>query len=338
MILRNYTPFSPIFFESRDVQGRDFGVLALRGTFDIVPGGALRPSPKQPPIVEADVWHGEPNASSLRMESDLAPFKPRTDICFDAVAHAPGGRPLPDWNVRVQVGAVRKELRVTGPRAWVREGGEWKLNDPQLVSEVPLRYERAFGGAWKTSWGETHLFEENPIGVGFVEGEVPWGTDEIPAPQIESPDDPVVEWGKRYRPEGLGPIARSWQPRLRKAGTADDDWQRTRWPQLPLDFEYSFYNTAHPDLIAPGFLRGDEEVELEGLWPEGVLRFWLPGRGVGVLVEHSAGSKLCRAPLDSMNVHLEALQVQLVWRVSPPLDGPARAIEIYTAGVAHGIQ
>src|SRR5262249_40052224 len=153
-----------------------------------------------------------------------------------------------------------KSLRVTGPRAWVRKGGDWQLEDPEPVAEVPLRYEHAFGGIWKSNWGEEHIFHENPVGTGFIEGDVPGDVDRWPAPQIESPDDPVGELGKRYKPEGLGPIARSWQPRLGRAGMFDAEWQRTRWPELPLDFEFSFYNAAHPDLICSVFLRGDEEV------------------------------------------------------------------------------
>ena len=80
MIVRNYTPFSPLYFESKDLEGRDFGVFVLRGTFDMVPGQVLRPCPKQDPIVDADEYYGDPATSSLRMESDLAPFKPGTDI------------------------------------------------------------------------------------------------------------------------------------------------------------------------------------------------------------------------------------------------------------------
>ncbi|MDI1430153.1 DUF2169 family type VI secretion system accessory protein [Polyangium sorediatum] len=328
MILRNYTPFPPLYFEARDVSGRDFGVLVLRGTFDMIPGAALRPNPKQRPIVEADVWHGEPNASSVHLESDLAPFKPRTDVMVNAVAHAPGGRPLPEWRARVEVGDIRKELRVTGPRSWVREGGEWRLRDPEPVAEVPIRYEHAFGGIWKGSWGEQQIFEENPMGVGFVGGEVPWGVDEVPAPQIESPEEPVVELGKPYRPEGFGPLARSWQPRLKRAGTFDAEWQRSRWPALPLDFEFSFYNASHPDLVAPGFLSGDEEVRLEGLSPEGAFSVFLPGYKLAILLRYKDGS-MAAAPvfLDTVHVDVPAGQAHLVWRAPIPKGKTIRVLE-----------
>jgi len=328
VILRNYTPFPPLLFDGRDVQGRDFGVLVLRGTFDIVPGAALRPNPKQEPIVLSDVWHGEPNASSVRMESDLAPFKPRADIFVNAVAHAPGGRALPSWPVRVRVGAVEKALRVTGPRAWVRQGHAWTLEEPEPAVEVPLRYELAFGGIYKSNWGDEHICLENPVGKGHVVGDVPGHVDRWPAPQIESFEDPVVEFGKVYRPEGFGVIARSWQPRLKRAGTFDDEWQRTRWPELPMDFEFSFYNAAHPDLIVPGFLKGDEEVELEGLASDGPLRFYLPGYQLGVLLRFKDGSMgVGPVFLDTLVVAVPEMRAHMTWRSVMPKGKAIRVME-----------
>lgn len=328
MILRNYTPFRPLYFESRDVEGREFGVLVLRGTFDIIPGAPLRPCPEQAPIVEADVWHGEANASSVYMESDLAPFKPRTDILVNAVAHAPGGRPLPEWIVRVKVGELDKALRVTGPRRWVREGGTWTLTEPEPVTAVPIRYENAFGGVWENGWREKKVFEQNPVGVGFVGEGSPSYPDEIAAPQIEAPEDPVVELGKVYAPQGLGPIGRAWLPRRKLAGTFDEEWKRSRWPELPLDFQFAHYNAAHPGLQYPGFMKGDEEVRLEGLSPEGSLLAYLPGYRVGVLLRFQDGS-LAPAPalLDTLMLDVPAGRGHLTWRVTFPKGKALRVIE-----------
>jgi hypothetical protein len=328
MILRNHTPFRPLYFESRDVQGHDFGVVVLRGTFDILPGQPLRPCPRQDPIVEADAWHGEPNASSVSVESDLAPFKPRTDILINAVAHAPGGRPLPDWMVRVKVGELEKALRVTGPRRWVREDGGWRLTEPEEVAAVPMRYENAFGGAWETGWREKKVFDQNPVGLGFVGEESPSYPDEIGAPQIEAPDAPVTELGKEYPPEGLGPIARSWQPRLGLAGTFDEAWRRTRWPALPENFQFAHHNAAHPGLQYPGFVRGDEEVRLEGLSPDGSLLSYLPGYRVGLLLRFEDGSMaVAPALLDTVTLDVPEGRGHLTWRAVFPKVKAIRVIE-----------
>lgn len=329
MILRNYTPFRPLYFESRDVEGREFGVLVLRGTFDIIPGAPLRPCPEQAPIVEADVWHGEANASSVYMESDLAPFKPRTDILVNAVAHAPGGRPLPEWIVRVKVGELDKALRVTGPRRWVREGGTWTLTEPEPVTAVPIRYENAFGGVWENGWREKRVFEQNPVGVGFVGEGSPSYPDEIAAPQIEDPEDPVVEIGKVYEPQGLGPIARSWQPRLGLAGTFDEEWKRSRWPELPLDFQFAHYNAAHPDLMVPGFLQGDERIDLVGLERHGTITFYLPAIQNALLLRARDGLMASSAfELDTLLIDIEVARVEATWRSTFVRKRPVRAIEI----------
>lgn len=328
MILRNYTPFRTLFFDSRDVAGCDYSVLVLRGTFDIIHQEPLCPNPKQEPIVESDIWHDQPNASSVYMDSDLSPFKPRTDIIVNAVAHAPSGHPESGWVARVKVGSIEKALRVTGPRAWVRDGGSFRLEDPEPVKEVPLRYENAFGGTWRTNWGETHICMENPVGRGFVEGDIPITIDRVEAPQIESLDDPVTELGRPYRVEGLGVIARSWQPRLKRAGTMDEEWQRTRCPKLPLDFDFAFYNGAHSDLIAPSYLKGDENVMLEGLSPNGTLEFSLPNYKLGILVHYKNGTMgIAPVFLDTLFVDITLMKARLVWRAQFEKKTPIRLLE-----------
>ena len=66
-------------------------------------------------------------------------------------------------------------------------------------------------------------------------------------------------------------------PRLKFAGTFDDDYLKHRSPLPPEDASHAVNNGAHPDLQVDGYLRGDEEVELENLSPKGNLRFQLPG-------------------------------------------------------------
>jgi hypothetical protein len=328
MIIRNYTPFVPIFFESRDVRGREFCVFVLRGTFGVVPDGTIRPHPKQSPLIKADLYHGELNGSSLYMESDLAPFKPKADIHINAVACTRGRRALPDWQIRLRVGVLEKTLRVTGPRQWVRQRGRYQLTEPEPSLEVPIRYERAFGGIWTTNWGRVCRFEENPVGVGYIGEEMHLYPDRILAPQIESPDDPIRELGEVHYPQGLGPIARSWQPRLKLAGTFDEAWKRNRWPDLPEDFNPEHYNSAHPDLIYPGYLRGDEEVELDGLHPDGRLQFFLPKYQIGLLLRMENGSiTMVNAAIDTLFIDVPDSRVYIIWRAAFREQKPIRALE-----------
>ncbi len=167
MQFSNYTPFSPLVFSSEDVDRRLHHVIVLRGTFAIEPDRPLRPLVEQEPVVLTDRYRGEIGRSSLVLESDLAPFKPRTDITIEATAYAPGGRPQPSWLVRAQVGRLERILRVTGPRRF-RHGSEgWLLDEPEPCLGVPLTYELAFGGAQRVDDVE-HVDERNPVGRGWI--------------------------------------------------------------------------------------------------------------------------------------------------------------------------
>ena len=62
--------------------------------------------------------------------------------------------------------------------------------------------------------------------------------------------DPVDGAGAQagdYPVVGLGAVGRWWQPRLALAGTYDDSWKQTRWPGLPEDFDFGYWNCAPED-------------------------------------------------------------------------------------------
>ena len=343
MELRNHTPFAPFVFASEDDAGTAMGVMALRGTFKIVPGAALLPDQDQAPVRLADVYRGEPGASSVRWEGDLAPLKPRADIHLNAVAYAPEAEPTPEWTVGVTVGRrneddepvrlVHAVLRVTGPRMWYRGVLGWKLEPPTPARSVPLTYENAYGGTVLDASGGPVPYAPNPVGKGFFlpkQAEA----DEIPAPQVEWPTDPVERVGDDVAPAGVGPLARSWQPRLGLAGTFDDAWKEERWPHLPPDFDFAHYNSAPPQLQAPGYLVGDETISLRGLHadtPEVV--FCLPDYRMAALLRYQDG-RIAPAPLriDTVEIDVsdpdpEEHRVALVWRSQFPRRTPLRVVE-----------
>lgn len=275
----------------------------------------------------ADQYHGEPGKSSLRMENNLAPYKPRSDIHLEAVAHAPGGQPRLEWRVSVEFGQIRKEITVTGPRFWRKGVAGWELSDPVPVPQVPIRYEGSYGGSWNRD-GKSDAFLFNPVGAGFVNSNVLDETKPVPAPTILPAEAPVPAMNKEIKVEGFGPIAPSWQPRLKHAGTFNALWEKTRWPDLPEDFKFDFYNSAHPDLIYPGFLKGNESARLKNLTPSGELTFSLPDYLVGMLYRFEDG-QLVPAPLNLDSVHLDlpAMRAYLVWRGLYPVHKPMRVLE-----------
>jgi hypothetical protein len=335
MEIANYTPWSHLVFRARTPDDDAFGVLVVRGTFRIVQGEPLRPVPDQAPVAICDRHRGEPGSSSLRMEADLAPFKPRTDIHLDAIAHAPEGRPSTRWPVRVRVGSLQKDLLVRGPCEWRHQRLlGWRLNEPEPCVEVPIRYENAFGGTFTLEDGTVVSSVENPVGTGWLPSEAP-KDQPIRAPQVLAIDEPDHRPGRRYPPQGYGPLSPNWQPRLARAGTFDERWLDERWPILPADFDYAFYNAAHPDMIYPSHVAGDESVLLVGLSPtRPVVSFRLPGYQINGLLRLGSGFLLpLVAVLDTIFIDVSGREpdehrVSLTWRACFPLGPAIDAIEV----------
>ena len=330
----NHTPFPHLVFESRTKDDKAFAVAVVRGTFRIAQGEPLRPTPAQDAVQVEDVHRREGAPSSLAMEADLAPFKPRTDIHLDAVAHAPEGRPCAEWPVRVLVGDLLKDLLVRGPHVWQHHLlGGWKRIAPVKCLSVPLTYERAFGGSLVLQ-GKAVREPRNPVGTGLITDLTPRDAD-VPAPQVLALCEPEHVAGRRYVPQGTGPLSPGWQPRLAKAGTFDARWREERWPRLPADFDAAFYNSAHPDLIYPGYVRGDEQVHLVNMCKGApVIAFSLP-RYAMVGVGRCASGLWCRAPLALDTIHVdvrsearEEHRVHLTWRGVFPLEPAVLGLEL----------
>jgi hypothetical protein len=324
MRLKNYTPFPMLCYESRGIEDAPFDTVVVRVTLELGEHRVLRLSQDQTPLAYKDEYLGEPIRSSVRTESDIAPAKPCSDIIVVGSARAPGGAPRPSWPVVVKVGTVEKRLRVTGPRAWVRGEGGFTLTEPEPCTEVPMRYELAFGGVAKEGEREV-AYEANPLGVGFAPPFAQEGKERIEAPRIEALDEPVTEIGKSYRPQGVGVWGRTWPPRVQRAGTYDDTWKKERWPKLPADFDFKYWNSAHPDLIAPGLLRGDEEIVLSGFDAErgGVRRHRLPGHTMFLAVGRPPAEPVPRLLfLDTLVIDLERAKVVALYRGVLPWPRP----------------
>ncbi len=140
MQLVNYTPFPALAFEARDHDDVAHHVLVARATMTLA-DGAARLSTEQSPLLLGDLHYDEPSTSSTVEESDLAPYKPFTDVLVRYTARAPGGQPLTAWDVSVEAGSRASRGRVHGPRWWVRDDGDrWRITEPLATSAVPLRY------------------------------------------------------------------------------------------------------------------------------------------------------------------------------------------------------
>jgi hypothetical protein len=274
-VVDNQTPFAvaPLFWE--DLSGQAKLTVIVKATF-LIPGHGAGRAPDQLPLLAKDETYDaeNPNAT-VRFESDLIPCKPRADVVLVGQAHAPGGRSATELDVTLRVGALKKTIRVFGDRKW-RFFPVPAITSPQPFVTMDLTYERAFGGI---DGPAARYCPENLVGKGFIGKQARECIQDKPLPNLEDPRHLIQTTKSCPKPVGFGFYGRGWQPRLAHAGTYDERYRQERAPALPRDFSYAVFNGAHPDLQVEGYLRGDEEVELENLSPEGSVRFRLPGVG-----------------------------------------------------------
>ncbi|MDK2126010.1 DUF2169 family type VI secretion system accessory protein [Parachitinimonas caeni] len=343
MEFSNLTPFPAMNFAALDQNDNGFEVVVARFTFDlqmIDPAQGLARlvlADEQSPLLMEDQYYGEPNVSTLRAESDLAPFKPKCDLIVVGHGHAPQGKPQARFQVGVQLGSVRKVLSVCGPRSWKHTLGGWVLSEPEPVSRVPLRYEYAYGGDCQSKKDpqRRESYPYNPLGRGFHPA---WFIDEfkpeqLPAPQIESPQAPLQRFDQPLPPEGFGAFGKAWQPRLPLAGSYDAQWVKERHPFLPENFNFAYWNGAHPDLQLP-YPRGDEDIVLANLLPadtapSGLVRFCLTGELPFVFFTTGSGLGMTRTlQLDTLLIDCDQRKVYATYRLALSETLEIRQIEL----------
>ena len=297
----------------RDREGAHRWVVAVKATFDIADGGLKLADEQQPPAL-APEYFGEPGRSSLKWDSDLLAAKPGTDVLLHGQAHAPRGRPTPRVDVRLRLGDIDKTLSVYGERRYAKSaaGG---ITNPAPFESRAIQYEWAFGGPDLTDADSTkHRHDaRNPIGKGFTVE--PRRREGQPAHCIEYPGKDTSKVG----PAGFGPVDSFWSPRLELAGTYDAEWESSRSPLLPKDYDERHAQCAPTEQQLATPLRGGERVELTNLTPKGLLKFELP-RIYLTFTTHIRGRRVeHRAHLATVLLLPEEMKLAMVWQTALPV-------------------
>ncbi len=341
--VRNQTTQPCQYFQAVDPDNEVFHVMVLRATYDMTrsgENGQLLLAQDQSALAEADIYAGKPGESSLIWESDFAPYKPKCHVLLlNANAYAPDQTASEGWPVSISCGDMKKVAYVTGPREFSRAPVGWHLNRPEKAHSVPLEYQYAYGGSNRfptepDDAGQYKLHEtcpENTLGCGFAHPN--WLNQANPeryaAPQLEVPDMPFTGQ-KDYPVVGFGPIARSWMPRLKLAGTYDEQWKAERWPRLPADHDYAYWNCA-PEDQQINYPQGGEYLELINLHPEYArIGFYLPADQYKGLIRMNAGSMVYKPfNLDTLGIDMQKLQLHALFRVAVPAHIGVRVLEIH---------
>lgn len=290
--------------------------IVVKGTFTLRHDTACELAAEEERLpLEGDRHVEQDLAKGLDYDSDFALWKPEADVLFTGTAYPAVGVAGPVCNVALEVGSLRKELAIFGDRFWTREVGEGWLGDdaampssPRPFTSMRLDYRRSFGGPG---------FSANPVGRGAPQAEAP-PTSLRPLPNVEDPKQLLVSPDQTPAPAGFGPLDRRWAPRATtRLGTYDEAWRRQRWPALPEDFDFRYFQAAPPDQRVAGYLRGDERIVLTKLHPTiPRLAARLPGLRVRCFARAEEAIREIPLHLDTLWIDGDGERVILVWRGS----------------------
>ncbi len=315
--------------------GRELLVVVVKGTFTIPESGEKSAlAEEQVPLVETDIFTGEPGFSAPLYENDFAPRKPKCDLLLNGSAYAPDGKPAERVTVSLSFGEWKKSFDVVGNRTWKVGLFGSGPTSPEPFTAMPISYNNAFGGVDRSQEEEKKhkYFLENHVGVGYhaylddklVEGQ--------PLPNTEENGKPVKKPNGTYRPMAFGALGRAWKERVQYAGTYDQNWIDNVCPFLPEDFREEYFQAAPADQWID-YPQGGEKVELENLTAGGMVSFPLPEEDVPFTFWYKNGTKKKRrGTIDTILFEPDQGRFTMTWRTALPLRKSLFEIRYVTAG------
>lgn len=322
MDLLNATEMQAGYTMGMQPDGRESLVVAVKGTFTIPKNGEEpQIAEEQVPLIEADVFTGDPGFSAPLYESDYPPRKPRCDVLLNGSAYAPGGKPVTKVPVSLKIGPISKSFHVVGNRFWKKRVVSISASHPRPFTVMPISYDKAFGGVDNTHKNPSKhkACLMNPIGVGFHDNLKTEFIEGKPLPNTEELNKRVTNPNGNYKPMAFGPVGRGWTSRYKLAGTYDQNWLNNIFPFLPADFNDAYYQSAPIDQQID-YLRGGEDIVLSNLTPQGHTRFQIPQVIMPVAFFLKKGkTHKTHGVADTLVLEPDIGRFTITWRASMPL-------------------
>lgn len=338
MELINDTPFSAAWLVGQINPPQWSMTCMVKATYQMIPNEQAVVADEQMDLT-GDVHADSDLDKLLHYPSDFAYYKPHADVMLMGTCHAPGGEPASAVRVKLQVGGYQKTLAVVGDRIKKRLR---PASEPQPFLTMPVTYEYSYGGKG---------FSSNPLGKGHQTVKMPDGAVVRSLPNILSPNE-KRERGNPPYPAGFGPICQTWPQRIDKMGSYNDKWLKERWPWLPENFDWRFFNAAPEDQQFKEYLRGDETFLIENMHPtHPIFKCRLPGIQVRCFLQEriraTQNFREVSMNLDTFWIDMDQALFILVWRgqakiktegleeidhlyfLSETLDHPAITLEEY---------
>jgi hypothetical protein len=316
----NQTGFPHELTMAMDKAGHEYLLLVVKGTFDFPdePGGPVRKSEAQAPLVMADEFTGAPGFSATLWETDFAFRKPRCDVILNGAAYAPNRRPAERVRVGLKLGAWSKVFDVVGHREWRARGPLFHATAPEPFLRRPFSYDVAWGGTDRLDPDDElpASYPRNPIGTGWARPRNQRLIPGLALPATQAVNEDITSPFGDYTPVSFGPMGRGWPGRIEFAGTYDAAWSENVFPFLPADFDERYFQMAPPDQRTDP-PKGGEEVMLVNLTPGGKVNFRLPATALPVTLFKGNAIDF-DGPLhpDTLLFDPEHRRFSLVWRVS----------------------
>jgi hypothetical protein len=249
LILRDLTGRSHLQFDALDPARRQIHTVVLKERYRLGAPDASGLAPllleeAPAPLNDEDLPHDGNPALTIREESDLAPFKPMCDVLVVGSAYAPEATPVGSFVARLRafepkaptLGAtlpgpvaardafnvlIDKQLRIHGPRWWMKQPAEgegsdpktgrraprpedWMLSPAEPIERCALRYELGFGGQSRIDVG-------SPV-ADAVPARHHLRPDQLaahPDASAEPPRRPLAHEASPFNPAGQG-FTREW--------------------------------------------------------------------------------------------------------------------------------
>ena len=144
--------------------------LVVKGTFDLHPGGpATIAGEPLHPTGDEYLPEDEERSGPIRYASDFAPLKPATDLLLVGTCHAPGGDPVGECEVALQVGEHRHALPLSSELVNSRPVNSGLL-DSEPVSDQP----EGLGFGPLAPFSAERRAKLGTYGADYLDGRWPW--------------------------------------------------------------------------------------------------------------------------------------------------------------------
>lgn len=221
--------------------------VIAKKTFFIDAYGKCTLHKEQLPLYD-DIIYYEDNKNLICRDTDYYTLKPLTDIIIKGKAHSK--RPTTVFEAHVQVQNYKIKIHVIGKRkAYFSQSGVLNFSQPEIINEMPLRYDFAYGGKDLIAEKRIELLPEdvavafpdinwfadspyryprNPEGKGFIVELNTESLDLLELPNLEDPETLLTpqnivvkkpgNWASMPLPRCTSWVDHTWFPRVAYSG------------------------------------------------------------------------------------------------------------------------